>query len=187
MNKVKLTIKEHGSGVDFQILNLDKLDTKTVEELKNFALKRNGYFRHDLARFDIKRKLTQKQILQIFELLEITADVIEDDKSSVEVTPASQRIIDFGKYKGFLWSDVPLSYLEWIYKENENIYALSEIKRRENTAVNIENEIIKFGKFKGQQWIKLPNDYLAWLLNQFSKDKEAHKFAKLVLEYKENN
>lgn len=188
MNKVKLVIQEHQSGVDFKIQNIDELDSKIVEELEAFAVKRNGYFRHDLARFDIKRKLNQKQVLQIFELLDITVEIVDDDindGNSVSFTSASQETVDFGKYKGFRWCDIPLPYLEWIYKENENNYAYVEIKRRQHSPQEIENEIIKFGKYKEQKWINLPINYLEWVLNQFSEDKEAHKFAKLALKYKE--
>ncbi len=186
MNKVQLVINEHNSGINFKIQNINELDTKTVSILQNFAIKRNGYFRHDLAQFDIKRKLSQKDVLQIFELLELDIEVIEDKEEPKNLTSITQEIVDFGKYKGFKWADVPLTYLEWSYKENDNKNAYAEIKRRQYAPVDIKNEIIKFGKFKGRKWIDLPVDYLKWVLHQFTADKEAHKFSKLALEHQEN-
>lgn len=187
MNLVKLSIHEHLCGVDFKIQNIGELDQKTIDKLQDFALKRNGYFRADLACFDIKRKLRQKQILQIFELLEISIEVVDAVAIPTEITPASQKLIEFGKYKGFRWCDVPLNYLEWLYKENEDINAYGELKRRRDALLDIEKEIIKFGKHKGAEWIKLPQDYLEWVVNHFPRDQEAHKIAKHSLEYQQNS
>ena len=187
MNKVQLVINPYNSGVKFKILNIDKLDTSTLSILENFAIKRNGYFRRDLAQFDIKRKLSQKDVLQIFELLELDVEVMQDDKASTDMISIMQEFIDFGKYKGFKWADVPLTYLEWIYKENENQHAYAEIKRRQFSPVDIENKTIEFGKYKGRKWVDLPVDYLEWALQQFTADKEAHKFSKLALEYQKKS
>jgi uncharacterized protein (DUF3820 family) len=185
MNKAKLTLYEHKSGVNFKIKNINQLDIQTIEKLKNFALKRGGYFRQDIAKFDIKRKLNQKQILQVFELLEIAVEIIDDNENSTKDYPTSQEIVNFGKYKGYKWCDIPLTYLKWLYKENENVFAYTEIKRRETTnTINIENEIIRFGKFRGEKWINLPIDYLQWAINKFPKDREEHKIAKIALSKK---
>ncbi len=183
MNKAKLTIYEHKSGVNFKIKNIDQLNIETIEKLKNFAIKRDGYFNQDRAKFDIKRKLNQKQILQVFELLEIDVEIVADEDSSKNY-PVSQEKIDFGKYKGYKWCDIPLTYLKWLYKESENVLAYSEIKRRRSASINLENEVIRFGKFRGEKWINLPIDYLQWALNKFSPDKEEHKIAKLILSKK---
>ena len=184
MTKAKLTLYEHRSGVNFRIKNINALDLETVEKLKSFALKRNGYFSHSKAKFDIKRKLNQKQILQVFELLEIEVEILADDENSIKNYPTSQEVINFGKYKGYKWCNIPLVYLKWLYKESENNFAYAEIKRRRTASINIENEIIRFGKFRGEKWINLPKNYLQWAINKFPADKEEHKIAKLVLSKK---
>ncbi len=186
MSKVKLVVYEHQDGVDFKIKNINDLTHKTIEKLRVFATKRGGYFRQDLARFDIKRRLSQKDVLQIFELLEIDIEIVIDDEDNAKDYPASQRIVEIGKYKGFKWCDVPLTYLKWMYKETENNFAYAEIKRRRNAPRDIQNEVIKFGKHKGKRWINLPVDYLEWVINQFSDDKEEYKLAKQTLNKKHN-
>ncbi len=187
MKKVKLTIDEHNYGVNFQIKNIEELDMETIALLQNFAIKRNGYFRKNLAKFDIKRKLPKKDILQVFELLELDFEIIEEQESIENLTPVAEVIVEFGKYKGFKWKDVPLHYLEWLYKESENQHAYAEIKRRRHSSVDITDKVIKFGKFNGKKWVDLPEDYLQWALAQFSADKEAHKFAKLALAHQKNS
>ena len=91
-------------------------------------------------------------------------------------------IIDFGKYKGKSWKDVPMEYLQWLYKKTENPFAYTEIKRRENIPFNIEQEVINFGQYKGLKWINLPVDYLEWIIKTFDNANEKYKIAKLVLE-----
>ena len=180
LNIVKLEIIEHTRGVDFLIKNYTDLGVLTVQKLKDFALKRNGYFRYDLKQFGIKRKLNEKDILQIFEVLEINVIIIETSQKHEE-NSISNQIVDFGKFKGLKWCDVPLNYLEWIWNKNENKFAYEEIKRRKTAPLDIENITIGIGKYKGQKWINVPTDYLEWILTKFDKEHETYKFAKTVL------
>jgi uncharacterized protein (DUF3820 family) len=152
----------------------------TIQKLKEFALNRNGYFRHDLKQFGIKRKLNEKDILHIFEQLDINVNIIVSSEKN-EDNFMSNQIVDFGKYKGFIWSNVPLRYLEWLWSVNENKFAYEEIKRRKNAPLDIENIAIGIGKYKGQKWINVPTDYLEWILTRFDTEHETYKFAKTVL------
>ena len=180
MNEAQLKVIEHNDGIDFIINNFNNLDILTIQNLKEFALKRNGYFREDLKQFGIRRKLNEKQLLQIFELLEINITIIKSSKKE-EDTSIGEMIIDFGKYKGDKWSNIPFNYLQWLYTQNENRFAYEEIKRRKDRPFDIENEIIKVGKYKDEKWIHLPTDYLEWILNQFEEKHEYHKYANIVL------
>ncbi len=181
MNSVKLEIIEHINGVDFLIKNYVDLDVLTLQKIKEFALNRNGYFRHDLEQFGIKRKLNEKDILQIFKLLDINVNIIVSSEKSEDNSMASQ-IVDFGKHSGLRWSDVPLNYLEWLSNKYENRFAYEEIKRRKNAPLDIENIAIKIGKYKGRKWINIPTDYLEWILIRFENEHETYKFAKTVLD-----
>ena len=113
MNKIQLEIIEHDDGMDFLINNFDELGILTIQKLKEFALKRNGYFRYDLKQFGIKRKRNKKQLLQIFELLELDITIMKSSNIEID-TSIPNLIVDFGKYKGWKWNDVPTDYLEWI-------------------------------------------------------------------------
>ena len=183
MNKVQLEITEHQNGINFVINNFNSLGILTVQKLKEFALKRNGYFRYDLKQFGIKRKLTEKELYQIFELLELNVTITKSSKIEKDTSSAT-LIVDFGKYKGWEWSNVPLNYLQWIYEQNENKFAYEEIKRRENLPLDIGDKTIPIGKYKGQKWIDVPTDYLEWLLTKFDEKHEYHKYANLALNQK---
>ena len=158
----------------------------TTLKFKNFALNRNGYFRYDLKQFGVKRKLKKKDILQIFEHLDINANIIESSEQN-EDNFISNKIVNFGKYKGLKWSNIPLNYLEWLWNESENKFAYEEIKRRKNAPLDIENIAIGIGKYKGQKWINIPTDYLEWILTKFDDGDETYKFAKIVLNQRIDN
>ena len=148
------------------------------------------FFRYDLQQFGIRRKLDKKQILQIFELLEIETEIVKtivmDEDDSIK-----NQIVDFGKYKGDRWCDIPLNYLKWLYSKNQNGFAYAEIKRRKYALPDIENTTIHIGKYKGEKWINIPTYYLEWLLTRFEKEDEKelkmededeiYRFAKAVL------
>lgn len=184
MEKVKLEILENDSGVDFFIQNPSEVDMLTLNKLKEFALKRSGYFLEHKAQFGIKRKLKEKQLKQIFELLEIESILIPSASFTDE--HLADRVIEFGKYKGFTWRNVPLNYLEWLYTQNEDKLAYEEIKRRKSGAVDIENTSISIGKYKGQKWINVPSDYLNWILMKFESSHETYKFAQAVLNHRKS-
>lgn len=186
MNIVKLEIIEYLNGVDFLIKNYKDLGILTIQKLKDFSLNRNGYFRHDLKQFGIKRKFNKKNILQIFELLDINVDIVVTSEKN-EDNSMSNQIVDFGKYKGLNWSDIPLNYLKWIWNENENKLAYAEIKRRKNAPLDIENTTIGIGKYKGQKWINVPTDYLEWILIELNAEDENYKFANSVLNKRFNS
>lgn len=188
MNIVKLEVIEHQNGVDFLIKNYTDLGILTIQKLEKLALNRNGYFRHDLKQFGVKRKLNKKDILQIFELLDINVDIIKSSEKN-EDNSISNQIVNFGKYKGFRLSNVPLNYLNWLWNDNKNKnkFAYEEIKRRENTSLDIENTTIELKKYKGEKWINVPTDYLEWILTDFDIEDENYKFANSVLNQRFNS
>jgi len=52
------------------------------------------------------------------------------------------EVIDFGKYKGGRWNEVPLDYLKWLSNEASSEYqkrARNEIERRTNEVLKSEN------------------------------------------------
>ena len=197
MNKVQLEITEHQDGIDFLINNFNNLGILTIQKLKEFALKRNGYFRYDLKQFGIKRKLNEKELLQIFELLELDITILRFSKLEKNLSNTNRlvnfkkyieekfsitkMIVNFGTHKGNRWSNVPFSYLEWIYTQNKNKFAYEEMKRRKNTPLYIENETIQIGEHKGKKWIDVPTDYLQWILSTFENEDTNYKFAKIIL------
>jgi len=185
MIKIQLEVIEKTNGVDFIMKNFNDLPLSTIKELKTFALKRDGYFRYDLQQFGIKRRLNVTQILQIFEALEMNVTLIETPQE-MEESPLCNQRIDFGKYKDFKWKEIPLNYLKWLYKENENKFAYEEMKRRKNRLPDIKTETIKIGKYKGRKWIDVPIDYLEWIVTDFHEEHEIHKFAKATLNAKKD-
>jgi len=186
MKKIKLEFQEKADGVDFLIKNFTDLDGETTKKLEEFSLKRNGYFRHDLEQFGIRRKLNETQISQIFKLLKIDAEFV-DSSVVVEEIPIETELVDFGKYKGYKWCNVPLNYLKWIYSQNENRFASKEIKRREYAPLDIKHRTIEIGKYKGSKWVDVPIDYLEWILSKFEEKHENYKFAEAVLNQKKNS
>ena len=80
--------------------------------------------------------------------------------------------------------DFVINNFKWIYQQNENKFAYEEIKRRENTPLDIANETIPIGKYKSQKWIDVPIDYLEWILTKFDEEHEYHKYANLALNQK---
>jgi len=180
MNQVQLEIKENIDGIDFIMKNFNDLGHLTIKKLEEFSLKRNGYFRYDLKQFGIKRKLNNKHILKIFEFLEIDVIILESSKTMENLSISNERV-DFGKHKGCMWKDIPLDYLKWLYKTNENKYAYEEIKRRENILPNVKDEVIKIGEYRGRKWVDVPIDYLEWILSTFESHNKNYKLAKMAV------
>jgi uncharacterized protein (DUF3820 family) len=111
-----------------------------------------------------------------------------------EEVPIEDKIVEFGKYKGFTYKDVPQDYLVWLirnYDDKKSQLASAELKRREllpkesivkNSEIDrIRIESISFGKYSGTKWCDIDSSYLEWLVNNFN-NPDVVKLAKLTLE-----
>ena len=178
MKKIKLFVKYTSSNVEFRFTNIHK---DIIHILQDFAIRRGGFFRYDLKKFSIHRKLNKQQLLQIFECMGINAEIIEENTRGEEGMLQNQKIL-YGRYRGYRWSEIPYDYLKVLYEHDENKYAYAEIKRRKfEKSKAIENLIIGFGKYRGLRWLELPKDYLRWLIANIQNNKVA-KLAQVALE-----
>lgn len=144
LEAVKLVFFEHKNSFTLQILNLKELSIEQIKLLEEFSRVRRGVFDFEKERISIQKRLKQKDVEKLFQLLKIDVEFLEshsvikksvDDKQTSKSSASSKPTtkVTFGKYKGKLYSDLPDNYLQWLVEnyngfENENIS--NEVIRR---------------------------------------------------------
>jgi hypothetical protein len=128
MIKAQLLFTKHTNSFSVNIQNLEELSVKQIQELQSFVESRRGVFDFNTYSFVIQKRLEFQEFLALIKSSEIEAVC----KEKVLETKSSQRI-EFGKYKGLFYSEVPDSYLSWLktnYRGNDREILDIELKSR---------------------------------------------------------
>lgn len=115
---VILELRQKATMADFFIKNFNDLDENAIQELIEFAEIRGGFFREDMKRFSIRKRASIEYLEEIFKRSGIDVRITEPQhvfRSAGNMPPKElDETINFGKYKGEKWGDLPPEYLMWI-------------------------------------------------------------------------
>jgi len=111
MNKIQLIFTKRKGSFSVYIENLEKLSVKQIKELQNFVSTRKGIFDFNTYTFVIQKNLEFNEFVSLLHHIGIEAQVQE----KIIVQKTTQKI-EFGKYKGMLFSEIPDAYLLWLKK-----------------------------------------------------------------------
>jgi len=109
MPKPIFTFIQYKNSFEVKIKNLENLEVSQIQEIQEFVSIRKGIFNFDTYSFAIQKKIEFFEFLNLLKNTNIDA-VIDEEILVVK----HQKRVDFGKYKGMLYSEIPDSYLLWL-------------------------------------------------------------------------
>lgn len=91
------------------VANLEQLSVSQIQRIEFFVKERKGIFDFSTYTFVIQKKLEFEEFVLLLKKSEIDA-LCEENFLKTQQT----QKIEFGKYKGLAYSDLPDSYLLWL-------------------------------------------------------------------------
>ncbi|MDY0124195.1 DUF3820 family protein [Sulfurimonas sp.] len=91
------------------VKNLEQLSVEQIRRIEAFALQRKGIFDFNTYTFVIQKRLEFEEFILLLQKSDLDALCEE----TFVKTQQTQRV-EFGKYKGLAYSDLPDSYLLWL-------------------------------------------------------------------------
>ncbi|HEY9203656.1 MAG TPA: DUF3820 family protein [Sulfurimonas sp.] len=91
------------------VKNLEQLSVEQIRRIEAFALQRKGVFDFNTYTFVIQKRLEFEEFVLLLQKSDLDA-LCEENFVKTQQT---QRV-EFGKYKGLAYSDLPDSYLLWL-------------------------------------------------------------------------
>jgi hypothetical protein len=105
----KLIFTKYHDSFNVEIKNMELLEVLQIKQLQDFVKKRKGIFDFQTYSFKINKKIQYTDFIDLLKHLNIDANVEEN------ILKVKQNIkVDFGKYKGMFFSELPDSYLLWL-------------------------------------------------------------------------
>lgn len=124
-----LTFTQYPNSIHVKVENLELLTVPQIQELETFVKERKGIFDYERYSFTLQKKINFEEFTTLLKYLEIQATCQENFLHS----EASRNAIDFGKYKGSRYSELPDEYLTWLkrnYRGTHREEIDKEFKRR---------------------------------------------------------
>ena len=128
MNKAHLIFTKDTNSFSVEVKNLEQLSVEQIQELEYFVDNRKGLFDFNTYSFVIKKKIEFYEFVSLINHLGI--DNYCEEKILITETKAR---IDFGKYKGMQYKELPDSYLIWLkstYRGKDRSSIDNELKNR---------------------------------------------------------
>ena len=109
MNKAHFIFTKQPNSFSVYIENLESLSVEQIQQIEAFVKARNGIFDFETYIFTIQKKLEFDEFVALIKcsLLEVTW---EEKKLKVQ----QKAKVEFGKYKGMYYSELPDAYLLWL-------------------------------------------------------------------------
>lgn len=107
--KPQFTFTKHKTSFSVHIENLEELSVKQIQAIEIFVTERNGIFDFETYTFVIKKRLEFDEFTSLLKYSSIDAKC--EEKIILKKTDAK---IEFGKYKGMSYNEIPDSYLLWL-------------------------------------------------------------------------
>ena len=105
----KLIFTKYHDSFIVEIKNMELLEVLQIKQLQDFVKTRKGIFDFQTYSFKINKKIQYTDFIDLLKHLNIDANVEEN------ILKVKQNIkVDFGKYKGMFFSELPDSYLLWL-------------------------------------------------------------------------
>lgn len=128
MNKAHFIFTKYTNSFNVYIKNLEELSVEQIQEIEHFVKNRKGFFDFETYSFVIQKKIEFHEFVSLLKHIGIPSYCEE----KVLLTETKARI-DFGKYKGMQYSEVPDSYLVWLksnYRGKDREIIDNELKNR---------------------------------------------------------
>jgi len=109
MTRPKFTFIKYKNSFSVKVENLEDLDVLQIKELQKFVDDRKGVFDFETYTFVIQKRIEFFEFISLIEHSHIDA-ICHEKVLKVE----HQKRVEFGKYKGMLYSELPDSYLLWL-------------------------------------------------------------------------
>ncbi len=107
--KPQFAFIKHTNSFSVRIENLEQLSVEQIKKIQAFVANRKGVFDFEAYSFAIQKRLEFDEFVALLMHSEIDAECQE-----IEMVRKSYAKIDFGKYKGMRFSELPDSYLIWL-------------------------------------------------------------------------
>jgi len=111
MSNAQFIFTKYPNSVSVHVENLEELRVEQIQEIEEFVRIRNGIFDFETYTFVIQKKIEFYEFVSLLEHAGIKADCVE---KTLKITNNAK--IEFGQYKGMLYSEIPDSYLLWLKK-----------------------------------------------------------------------
>ncbi|ABB44317.1 hypothetical protein Suden_1039 [Sulfurimonas denitrificans DSM 1251] len=129
MTKIHFVFTKHQNSFSVHVKNLELLLVEQIKEIETFVELRRGFFDFNTYTFSIKKRV---------EFIEFKAlvETIFTDSFCEEVVlkiPQKNRV-EYGKYKGMIYCDLPDVYLLWLksnYHGKDREIIEAELKSRD--------------------------------------------------------
>jgi hypothetical protein len=109
MIKAHFVFTRHAHSFSVNVTNLEELSVEQIQDIETFVDLRNGVFDFETYTFVIQKKIEYDEFVSLIKHSSIQA-TSEEKKVKIQ-----QKVrVEFGKYKGMFYSDIPDSYLLWL-------------------------------------------------------------------------
>lgn len=128
MNKAKLIFKQHKDSFSVDIENMEQLTVEDIQKIERFVYARKGVFDFETYSFSIQKRLNFEEFVSLLQHSDI--DAVCSEKYTQTDLKAK---VEFGKYKGMCYSELPESYLLWLranYRGKDRDVIISELNQR---------------------------------------------------------
>lgn len=129
MSKPHFVFTKYSNSISVHVKNLEQLSVAQIQDIEAFVRERKGIFDFDLYTFTIQKRLEFSEFISLIENSAIDA-TCEEKSLNVQ----QRERVEFGKYKGMLYCDIPDSYLLWLksnYMGKDRDVVEAELKFRE--------------------------------------------------------
>ena len=128
MTKPQFIFTQFKNSFSVHVENLEQLSVEQIQAIQIFVEKRNGVFDFTNYTFAIQKILEFDDFTVLLKYANIDATCRE-----VRLTKAQSAKVEFGKYKGMSYCDLPDSYILWLksnYRGKERDIIDAEIQSR---------------------------------------------------------
>lgn len=109
MSKPHFIFTKHKNSFSVHVENLEQLSIETIQNIEAFVRARNGLFDFETYTFTIQKRLEFNEFISLLEHASIQSTCQE------KILKIQQKEkVEFGKYKGMFYSDIPDAYLLWL-------------------------------------------------------------------------
>lgn len=109
MKKAHFIFTRHPRSINVHVQNLEELSIEQIQEIEAFVRARKGVFDFETYTFAIQKKLEFNEFVSLVELT-LPNSTCENKELKIQ----QKAKVEFGKYKGMFYSEIPDSYLLWL-------------------------------------------------------------------------
>lgn len=128
MIKVHFIFSKLQNSFSVHVKNLEQLSVEQIREIEAFVEQRGGFFDFNTYTFSIQKRLEFREFKTLVEA--IFTDVLCEE---IILKVPQKSKLEYGKYKGMLYCDIPDEYLLWLkgnYHGKDREIIEAELKSR---------------------------------------------------------